>query len=84
MSTNKSFSTETSERYSRALFEVAVESNDLDKTENDIKKFQSLLINNIEISNFIKDPTKNIKIQNEVISLIADKFEFSQNLKNFL
>ena len=83
MSTNKSFSTETSERYSRALFEVAVESNDLDKTENDIKKFQSLLINNIEISNFIKDPTKNIKIQNEVISLIADKFEFSQNLKNF-
>ena len=43
MSTNKSFSTETSERYSRALFEVSKESNELDKVENDIKDFQSLL-----------------------------------------
>ena len=36
MSTNKSFSSETSERYSRALFEVANESKELDKIENDI------------------------------------------------
>ena len=36
MSTNKSFSTETSERYSRALFEVANETNELDKIENDV------------------------------------------------
>ena len=40
MSTNKTFSTETSERYSRALFEVANEANELDKIENDIKNFQ--------------------------------------------
>ena len=33
MSTNKSFSSETSERYSRALFEVANETNELDKIE---------------------------------------------------
>ena len=32
MSSNKSFSTETSERYSRALFEVTKEFNELDKT----------------------------------------------------
>ena len=38
MSTNKSFSTETSERYSRALFEVAKEANELEKIENDVKK----------------------------------------------
>ena len=47
MSTNKSFSTETSERYSRALFEVAQEANELEKIENDIKNFASLLINSI-------------------------------------
>ena len=41
MSSNKSFSTETSERYSRALFEVCIESNELDKSENAIKNFQS-------------------------------------------
>ena len=39
MSTNKSFSTETSERYSRALFEVAKEDKDLEKIEKDIKNF---------------------------------------------
>ena len=43
MSTNKSFSTETSERYSRALFEVAKESGELEKVEADIKNFQSLM-----------------------------------------
>ena len=36
MSANKSFSTETSERYSRALFEVAKESSELDKVENEL------------------------------------------------
>ena len=40
MSTNKSFSSETSERYSRALFEVAKESNQLDNIENDIRNFK--------------------------------------------
>ena len=83
MSSNKSFSTETSDRYSRALFEVVKEANDLDKTENDIKNFQLLLTNKSEIKNFIKDPTKNINIQNEVIILLVDKLKFSQNLKNF-
>ena len=37
MSTNKSFSTETSERYSRALFEVASETKEIDKVESDVR-----------------------------------------------
>ena len=46
MNANKSFSTETSERYSRALYEVAKEEADLEKIETDIKSFRSLLENN--------------------------------------
>ena len=57
MSTNKSFSTETSERYSRALFEVSQDSNDLDKVENDIKNFKLIYDKNSEVKNFIKDPS---------------------------
>ena len=83
MSTNKTFSTETSERYSRALFEVANEENELDKIENDIKNFQSLLKSSQEILNFIKNPTQSINTQNSVIVLLADKLGFSKNLKNF-
>ena len=37
MSTNKSFSTETAERYSRALYEVVKESNELEKTETEYR-----------------------------------------------
>ena len=57
MSANKSFSTETSERYSRALFEVAKESGDLEKVETDIKGFKSLLENSPELKNFFVNPT---------------------------
>ena len=58
MSTNKSFSNEASERYSRALFEVSQDTRELDKTEQDILKFQSLINSSEEIQNFIKDQPK--------------------------
>ena len=84
MSTNKSFSTETSERYSRALFEVAREANELEKIENDIKNFASILNNSLEIKNFIHNPTQSKDNQNNVLNLLAEKLNFSKNLKNFM
>ena len=84
MSTNKSFSSETSERYSRALFEVANEIDDLGKIEQDIKNFQSILNNSSEIKNFIHNPTQSKENQNKTINLLSDKLNFSKNLKNFL
>ena len=83
MSTNKSFSTEASERYSRALFEVANESKELDKIEKDIKNFQSLLDSSFEIKNFIQNPTQSINSQNSVIKILTEELGFSKNLKNF-
>ena len=83
MSSNKSFSVETSERYSRALFEVTNESKELDKVESDVKNFQILLSSNQDIKNFIKDPTQSILQQNKFINLLGEKLDFSKNLKNF-
>tara|TARA_Y200000002_G_C22508243_1_gene590123 strand:+ start:295 stop:852 length:558 start_codon:yes stop_codon:yes gene_type:complete len=83
MSTNKSFSTEASERYSRALFEVAKEEKDLDKIESDIKNFQSLFSKSAEIKSFFQNPTINLNTQNNVINLLSEKLGFSKNLKNF-
>ncbi len=82
MSTNKSFSTETSERYSRALFEVAKEASELEKTEQDITNFSSLLKNTLEIKNFFQNPTQSKENQNNVIKLLAEKLNFSKSLKN--
>ena len=84
MSTNKSFSTETSERYSRALFEVAQEANELEKIENDMRNFASLLNNSLEIKNFIHNPTQSKENQNNVFKLLVEKLNFSKNLKKFM
>tara|TARA_Y200000002_G_C22613097_1_gene634755 strand:- start:532 stop:1089 length:558 start_codon:yes stop_codon:yes gene_type:complete len=84
MSTNKSFSTETSERYSRALFEVVKEANELVKVEVDIKNFLAFFDSSEEIRNFIKDPTQDKRIQEEFINLLAANLNFTKNLKNFL
>jgi len=84
MSTNKSFSTETSERYSRALFEVSRDSGDLDKVENDIKNFKLIYDKNSDVKNFIKDPSQTITEQNKLVNLISDKLNFSKNVQKFL
>ncbi len=84
MSTNKSFSTETSERYSRALFEVSRDSDDLDKVESDIKNFKLIYDKNLEVRNFIKDPSQIITEQNKLVNLISDKLNFSKNVQKFL
>ena len=83
MSTNKSFSTETAERYSRALFEVAKEAKDLDKIETDIKEFKLLFDKSEELKIFFNNPTINLNTQNNVINLLSEKLGFSKNLKNF-
>ena len=83
MRANKSFSTETSERYSRALFEVAKEAADLEKIETDIKSFKSLLENSQELKNFFSNPTQSINNQKNVNDLLSKKLSFSKNLKNF-
>ncbi len=83
MSAKKSFSTETSERYSRALFEVATETRELDKIETDVKNFQSVLNSSVEFKNFLRNPTQSTKTQNDVLNIFSEKLNFSKNLKNF-
>ena len=84
MSTKKSFSTETSERYSRALFEVVKEAAELEKVESDVQNFLLLLNSSQETKIFLQNPTHNIENQNNVINLLSNKLEFTKNLKNFL
>ena len=83
MSTNKSFSSETSERYSRALYGVAKESGELEKIEADVKNFQSLFEDNSEFKNFIQNPTHSIETQNKALDILSEKLNFTKNLKNF-
>ena len=83
MSTNKSFSSETSERYSRALYEVVEDNGELEKVEADVKNFKSFFDSNFEIKNFIQNPTHTIETQNKAIEILGEKMSFTKNLKNF-
>ena len=84
MRENKSFSTETSERYSRALFEVAKESGELEKIENDIKTLKVLLKDIPELKNFLQNPTQSEENQINAVDILSKKLNFSRDLKNFI
>ena len=84
MSTNKSFSTETSERYSRALFEVANEAKELDTIEVNLQNFQSLLKTSSEIKNFTEDPTQSVNNQKKSCRTHSRKIFFYKKFKKFL
>ena len=83
MSTNKLFSTETSERYARALYEVARESSELEKIENNLIDFLNVYDSSSEFVNFLKNPTQSNKDQIEAINIISkNTFKTSSALSN--
>ena len=84
MSTIKSFSNEASERYARALFEVASENSEINKIETNFNDFLNLYNSSVEFRNFIKNPTQTTENQFNVINLVCEKLSFSKNFKNFL
>ena len=69
MSTNKSFSIETSERYARALFEVTQENSELESIEKSLNDFLNIYNSSPELINFFKNPTQSRKIQLETINI---------------
>lgn len=83
MSTNKSFSGETSGRYARAIFELAKENSELDSIENNLRIFLTIYNSNIELQNFIQDPTQSLVNQNNAMNKISEIMKFSKILKNF-
>ena len=66
MSSNKSFSTETSERYALALFELANESSVLLSVEKNIKELLEIYDSNKELENFIKNPLSTLLSSNNI------------------
>jgi F-type H+-transporting ATPase subunit delta len=84
MSTRKLFSTETSERYARALFEVASESFELENIENSLNELLVIYDSSSEFISFIKNPTYSNKDQLKAIDIISEKLNFTKNLKKFL
>ena len=84
MSKNKGFSDTSANRYSLALYELAEESNLLIQVENNSAAFLSLLSNNIDFCNLVKDPTINRDVMTKIINSIVEKSKLETLFKNFL
>jgi len=84
VSNTKSFSSETSDRYALALYEIGKENNDLQKLSKNLTLVKSLYDTNTDFVSFVKNPTYLKNQQNEIVNSLSDLMKFDLNLKNFL
>jgi F-type H+-transporting ATPase subunit delta len=84
LSSNKSFSTETANRYALALFELANENSELDVVEKNIQDLLQIYNSSSDLKNFIKNPTQSQFNQLKVIQELSSKMSLSKVVNNFL
>ena len=84
MSSSKSFSSETANRYALALYELAKESSELEAVEKDISELLAVYNTSEDLKNFIKNPTQSQSTQLEVLNKILIEMSLSKIIKNFL
>ena len=61
MSSNKSFSSETSDRYALALFGLAKENSELETVEKNVKDLSEVYQKNKDLGNFVTNPTRSFE-----------------------
>ena len=84
MSSNLSFSNSTSERYALALYELAKEKSELEKTESEINNLKDLFATSSDFGNIVSNPIIARKDQVNSILKISEYLNFSGTFKNFL
>ena len=84
MSSKKSFSSETANRYALALYELAEENSELPVVEKNANELLVIYNSNDELKNFIKNPTQSQSNQLVVINKISSEMNLSKIVKNFL
>ena len=80
----KSFSNETAERYSLALFELVNEKSELENTEQNVKNILKLIDQSIDFHNFLRNPTISNDKQERLITKICETLKINMILKNFI
>ena len=84
MSSKKSFSSETADRYALALYELAKEKSELEVVEKDISELLLIYNSNEDLKNFIKNPTQSQSTLLAILDKISSEMKLSKVVKNFL
>ena len=84
MSVKSTFSNSTSKSYAVALYELAKENSELSNVEDGMNGLKKLLDDNYDFKEMISNPTVEKEEKQKIMFVIADQYNFSQILKNFL
>ena len=84
MSKNKGFSETSADRYSLALYELAIETNVLNEVELQTPSIINLIAGSEDFKSLIKDPTTNKEDQLKAINKISEQYNLNRLLTKFL
>ena len=84
MSSKSTFSNSTSKSYALALYQLAKESSELEKVENEMNGLKKLLIDSSDFREMISNPTIQKEEKKNIISAITQNNNFSKTGKKFL
>jgi len=84
LSKNKGFSSTSANRYSLALYELASEASLLVQIEENSSAFLTLISNNEEFDNLIKDPTASQDVLINIINKVSENSKLEVLFKNFV
>ena len=83
MSKNKTFSSEVSQRYALALYDLALEKSQVDEFASNMEDFMRMYNANDNLKNFVRNPTYSIEDQKIVFDKILSLMNFNKLVKNF-
>ena len=83
MSKNRTFSSEISQRYALALYELSKEKNQTEEFVSNMITFMKIFNSNKDLKNFVKNPTYSIQSQKIVFDKILSLMNFNKLAKNF-
>ena len=84
MSKNIGFSETSAGRYSLALYELAIEANNLSEIEVHSASIINLIASSEDFKSLIKDPTNNKEDQLNALSKISEQYKLNELLTKFL
>lgn len=79
-----SISTDVGDRYAQALFDLALETGQLDAVEKDLRSMRAMLGDSLDLRRLIASPAFSSDDKGRAIGAIADKARFAVTTKKFL
>ncbi len=83
MTKNNSFSSQITQRYALALYELSIEKNKTEEFSRNLNNFIKMYNSNLHLKDFIKNPTNTSESQRLVFNKILSILNFDQVVKNF-